>query len=386
MKKMKSGDNREVSAVKKSMALALCVVCALMTASCLPGILDSPNGSISDSIPTNASVNVAWGGDMCEADGNIYCISYNNSEYRIVRLDSDGNAVPISEEHDIIRYLVSDGANIYFIASTWSNETESLFSVPASGGEEKIITDGHFLFLQYVNDRLFWEDFYIPSGEIAQDQTMNITIHSINPDGTEMKTLFAQEVPATSGHAVYFLATVDGLYYAISGSDKSDIFRMDLTGDNQTKINKSPLDTVDELFYDQGVLYFLMQHFTGSGPDPFWDSMETLDKNGNVKTIIKRVGYFPQDFGCVQYCGVSNYITYYFDLPSSNGSSEHLYMNLHQYDINKGKDTIILRNVDMGDNFVASIRSIRGKNIENNGTSGMYILGNDIYFSPFALP
>jgi hypothetical protein len=115
-----------------------------------------------------------------------------------------------------------------------------------------------------------------------------------------------------------------------------------------------------------------------------WDSLETINNNGKIKNAVKIVGYYPQDFGVIRYCGISNNIVYYF--ASSSSSSEHLYMTLHQYDISHRKDTVILRNVDMGDNYVTSLRSVRGKNIKNSAIAGMYILGNDIYFEPYSLP
>lgn len=381
--------------MKKMIVFVVSIVLLVTVTACSsPSISNSPSGTANEHIPTNTSVGVAWGGYMCEVGGKVYYVSsvYDASsdsrKSKILRMESDGTVFPISDEYYYISNLTSDETNIYFVVSYEDHETDSLYRVPINGGAEKKIMDGHFRDLQYMNKRLYWKDNYEPSGEITMDQTTEFTLKSMNSDGSDEKTLFSQTVPAGSGKSLDFLITEDALYYVISNFEKDtcDIFQMDLSGENKTKMNKKPLDEVDALFYDQGILYFLMQHWNGFSERLMWDSVETIDKNGKVKTVVKCIGYYPQDFGGIQYCGISDNIVYYFDLPSSDGSSEYLNMNLHQYDISKGKDTIILRDVDMGDGTSSSIRSLRGKNIESDGVFGMYILDNDIYFSPFTLP
>ncbi len=82
-----------------------------------------------------------------------------------------------------------------------------------------------------------------------------------------------------------------------------------------------------------------------------------------------------------EYCGISDGKFYYFILKSYDNSSGHLPMDLHQVDLDENRDTIILQNVEMGDKSLGKISSVRGKHFSGD-VNGLYILGNDIYFSP----
>lgn len=353
---------------------------------------DKSESSLSSVIPANASVNAGWGGKMCEANNCIYYVSGLNSKYRINRMKRDGsNTSPVTGEYCSIGGLTTDNSNLYFTVSLETNDTEILYSLPLNGGKEKKIAEGHIFNLQYMSGRLYWEDYNSPSGEIKKGQTTTIQIKSINPNGSNLQSLFTVSAPAEDSVNLNFLTTEDGLYYIVSEHDgkQCNLYHMDLSGNNKLKINHSKLKDVDQLFYDKGNLYFLERHFNdfaNDGSDAMWDSVETINNKGRIKTILNKIGYFPQDFSCIAYCGISNGVFYYLKITTSDSNSEHLMMDFHQYDIDKKEDIILLHNVNMGDKSVGTIFSLRGKKIKNSGTTGMYILGNDVYFSPPFLP
>jgi len=321
--------------LKKALIFLMCSLSIVAATGCGPD-LESLN------IQANESVNIAWGGYMCEADGLVYYVSRNGEKGKIMSMKSDGShsAAVTANEYDDIRELTAGGDSLYFAASSEADDEDTIYRLPLSGGIERKIAEGHTFSLQYANGKLYWEDYYQPLGIITSDQTTSIQIKCVNPDGSDIKTLYALKVPAGGGVAFEFLATQDGLYYAVEspGDDHSDIYRMDPDGKNTVKLNDSELDTVDKLFYDDGQLYYLMEHFDNG---LFWDSFETLDDKGEAKTIMREVGYYPQDYGDIEYCGISGHRLYYFVLRS---------------------------------------------NIPNDGVFGLYILGDDIYFSPYAMP
>ncbi len=344
--------------------------------------------SPSDSIPSNASVSTAWEGYMCEANGKIYFVSAYKSKDRIVCMEFDGkNKTFVSEKYNYICDLATDNSNIYFRANSETGEKDTIYCLSTNGGKEHAIAKGHIYSLQYAKGRLYWIDDYSPYEETKADQKTTTKIYSINSDGSDLQTVFLSKMHAYGDMQLIFLATDEGLYYSLVSPDNHhcNIFFMDLDGKNNIKINKDELNRIDKLFFDQGKLYFLMQHLDDTFTDSFSDLMVTIDKMGKTRTI-KNVGFFPMDFGCVEYCGISNNIIYYFVLQHYNKRSNGLIADLHQYDIKNRSDTTILRDIDMSDNSVGTLNSVRGVKIMNKGTTGMYILGNDIYFSPQRLP
>ena len=340
--------------------------------------------SMQSTIPSNTSVNSAWGGMMCEANGFLYYVSASfGSNSRIVRLGPDGIPTPVTEEYAYIAELSSDGDYVYFV--TMSDESDTVYRLPVNGANEQKVTEGNIADLQIANGKLYWMDASTTNGTKAWLDATTIQIKCICSDGSNDKTLISLSGTGLYGAPRVLLVTANDIYYSIGTTlCTSDIYRMDMDGKNNTKLNAGQLDTIDKLFYDQGELYFLMQHADGS--TDFWDSLETIDKRGNLQTIVGKVGYFDQDLGCIQYCGISGGMVYYWLLPSYTGNAEHLFMDLHQYNTATRIDTVLLRNVEMGDPSVGRIFSLRGKHIDNDGVTGLYILGNDIYFSINRLP
>lgn len=352
-----------------------------------PTSSDSPKISIlpgNSNIPTNTSVNVAWGGGMCEANGYIYYVfiqssniqssENQNPQAEIVRMNQDGsNPTVVSDKYDYINNLTADSNNLYFVGSG-----NAIFRLPFKGGKAQKVTDAHVRSLQNVKGKLYWID----------NQDADIQIKCVNTDGSDLKTLIAPTLTQFETHAE-FLATETGIYYSRTtyntsdSSEYDDIYHTDLSGENPVKLNHDPLRSVFKLFDDQGIIYFLMQN--DFAVDPFTTSVATLDKEGRTKIILNHVGYFPQDFSSVVYCGISNNVIYYFLFQFTNGSSAKILLDLHQFDINKNKDELILSGVDMGDSAVGTISSLRGKSIKGDSI-GMYILGNDVYYETFRMP
>ncbi len=264
---------------------------------------DSAIGAISAKVPANVSTNAAWGGGMCEANGEIYYVfSGSNFKRNIIRMKQDGsNSSPVTGKYDSIRELTSDSTNLYFVTTSGPKDIDTLYRLPLSGGKEQKITDGHIRSLQNIGGKLYWEELFLPMGTVKKDQTTSLQIKAINPDGSGLQTLYHSTVSAVSPGTFEFVASEKGIYYAISSSntEQCDIYHVDLSGKNRKKLNSQPLSNIDKLFYDQGKLYFLMQH-DGNGfiTDLFWDSVETIDQNGNTKNVIGKIGYFPQDYGC----------------------------------------------------------------------------------------
>jgi len=342
---------------------SLFLVCCLLVVSLIGSARDlfPKRVSIPSDIPTNASVNVAWGGDMCEVNGFIYYVAYGT----IVRMNPDGcNPTPVTGEHANISQLTSDNNNLYFVAS--SGTLATLYRLPLSGGKEQPVAEGDFGALQAANGKLYWKEY----------QDTKIQINCVNPDGSELRALFTQNTSDSVGFE--FLVTGEGIYYAAD----YDLYRMDLSGNNPVKLNNKPLGSIFKLFYDRGKLYFIMDNGSYS-LDSFWASLYTIDDWGNIKAITP-VGYYPQDYGEIQYCGISDNLLYYF-IPT-NDSYQHVWMDMYQFDLATGNETMILRHQEMGDASVGTLSSLRGKSIPNIGVVGLYILGNDIYFSTYSLP
>lgn len=346
--------------------------------------------SISSDIPTNASVNVAWGGCMCEANGYVYYVSARDPQETIIRMDQDGsNPTVVTDGYYYISSLNADSNCLYFVAEAESSNRDTIYRLPLNGGIVQKVTEGNISALQNLKGRLYWEDYNTPEGFVTSNTETTIQIKSINPDGSDLKTLLALTVSTADEGPFYFLATEDGIYYSTSNvstgdySEYSDIYHMDLSGENLVKLNDKPLRCVQKLFYDRSKLYLLVEN--NYSADPFASSFVTFDQGGKAKTVLNHVGYFPQDFGCIEYCGISDGIIYYFIMQQTNDNSASILLDLHQYDINENKDVIIKSGVDMGNSAVGIIASLRGKSIKGNSV-GLYILGNDIYFEPFQMP
>lgn len=346
--------------------------------------------SVSSDIPTNASVNVAWGGCMCEANGYVYYVSARDPQETIIRMDQDGsNPTVVTDGYYYISSLNADSNSLYFVAEAESSNRDTIYRLPLNGGKVQKVTEGNISALQNLKGRLYWDDYNTPEGFVTSNTETTIQIKSINPDGSDLKTLLALTVSTTDEGPFYFLATEDGIYYSTSNvstgdySEYSDIYHMDLSGENLVKLNDKPLRCVQKLFYDRSKIYLLVEN--NYSADPFASSFVTFDQGGKAKTVLNHVGYFPQDFGCIEYCGISDGIIYYFIMQQTNDNSASILLDLHQYDINENKDVIIKSGVDMGNSAVGIIASLRGKSIKGNSV-GLYILGNDIYFEPFQMP
>lgn len=377
--------------MRRILILLLCALLLFALAGCsvLPV---SGTSSMPNEIPANASVNTAWGGYMCEANGFVYYVSDADGQDKIMRMQPDGSnpTAVTADTYDYISNLTSDSASLYFAASGGADELDTIYRLPLSGESEQKVAQGHVYALQNANGKLFWEDNYVPSGAVPD--TTPYQINCVNSDGSDPQTLLTFQADPV-GFPFEFLVGGNSIYYTTGTlntgdySYYSDLYRMDLNGKNAVKLNTGKLNSVDMLFYDQGTLYFLVEPPDDSSiDDPFFESLETMDTKGNAVTLVKHVGYFPQDFSDIEYCGISNNIFYYFVLPSTDGSSAHLYMDLHQVDLSTKRDTILLRHVEMGDPAVGILASVRGKSIKNDGVDGLYIVGNDIYFSPYSLP
>lgn len=377
--------------MRKLLLIAFSIVLCISISGCMSRQGSAQTGiSISRDIPTNTSVNVAWGGGMCEANGYVYYISARDPQETIIRINQDGsNPTVVTDGYYYIGGLTADNNNIYFVAKAESSNTGMIYRLPLNGGKAQKLIEGNVRALQNVNGRLYWEDYNCPEGVITNDTVTTIQIKSMNPDGSDLKTPLTLTVPTLDEGPFYFLAIADGIYYSTATvntddySEYSDVYHMDLSGESPAKLNNDPLRCIHKLFYDRGKLYLLVENDLSA--DPFSSSVVTLDQGGETKAVLNHVGYFPQDFACIEYCGISDGTIYYFTMKKTAGSSASILMNFHQYDIDKNKDVIIKRNVDMGDSSVGTIASLRGKSMKGNSV-GLYILGNDTYFAPFQMP
>jgi hypothetical protein len=336
-------------------------------------------GSIPPEIPVNESVNVAWGGSMCQAKGSIYYVSAVNNQWKIIRMTQDGNkptAITTGQKHPINELTSGDGY-LYFVSSSFNNdyETDTIYRLPLQGGKaQKVIEQVNVFSLQFANGKL-----YLGEASQTPDDTA-YQIKCVNSDGSGLKTLISLQSADFCEVELYVAG--GKIYYSSGEVDTdidmySDIYCTDLDGKNAVQLNSGKLGPVDSLFYDQGKLYFLVEQADPDDAlslDPLTDKLETLDEKGNEILLVKNVGYFPQDECSLEYCGISNNVFYYFTYGDS------AYFDLHKYNLITQSHTIILQNVDL---FSAgTLLTVHGKRISNAGVSGLYILGNDIYFSP----
>lgn len=345
-------------------------------------------GSIPAMIPTNDSTNVVWDGCMCEANGFIYYVSGSEGKEKIVRAKQDwSNPVTVTKgDYACLHELTADNANLYFVSTVNSDDIaepmDTIYRLPLFGGKEQQVAQGNVNELQNGNGMLFWVDY---SGDDTPAQ-----IRRINMDGSSPKTLFTAKDPdagaelLVAGGKIYY---TDGAF--VSDSDGgisiySNLYHMDLEGGKSTKIYHCSTGFIDKLFYDQGKLYFLAENV-----DDLNDSLLMLDAKSKAVTLLKNVGYFPQDAGAIEFCGISNNKFYYFKdsdtdkVADTSYTAAHYYFDLHQLDLLTKKNTVMLSAVEMGEPAIGTLFSIRGKSIRNDGVIGFYILGNDIYFSPY---
>jgi hypothetical protein len=319
--------------------------------------------SIPSKIPTNESTNIAWGGCMCEANGFIYYVSGTEGKQEIVRMEQDGSEpeTVTAGEYSCLGELTSDGTYLYFVSTVLADDMpDTIYRLPLSGGHEEEIVRGHIYSLQNASGKLYWKEDY------ADD--VPVKIKCVNTDSSNPQTLVTLQDPDIL-FTIEFLIAGNMIYYTIGYDlEYSDLYRMDLDGGNAKKLNRSKLGLVDKLFYDQGRLYFLAEDLEGE----LYDLLQTLDSKGEAVTFIKSFGYFPQDECAMEYCGISNNLFYFFD-----GN-----FDFHQFNLKTKRDGILFHQVEMGGSAIGTLFSIRGENIKNVGVIGLYILGNDIYFSP----
>lgn len=318
-----------------------------------------------DNIQTNQSVNLAWGGAMCEAGGLIYYCAENPDQTQcVMRMSPDGsNQEPFTRNYNAVYSLASDGEMLYF------QTDDALYRMPLSGGEAHKIADGEF-----------WS-FQIYDGKIYCALSDEDILICMNSDGTEKKEIkFA--------NSYQFLATENGLYFTRGNADgtKRDIYKSDLNGENIQRVTKKSYAFIDQIFYEQGSLYFLVPNdFSGwfwADDLDFTDVVYKIDANGKQSVVLKHIGYYSQDYSTLAYCGVSGDDFYYFNF-SQNASDDSVgEMDLHRYNMKNNTDAVILKNVEMVDPSPRLLRSVRGKEIDSKCTYGFYILGNDIYFMP----
>jgi hypothetical protein len=333
------------------------------------------NGEMSSVIPTNPSVNFAWGGYMCEAGGNVYYVSDDgkgkHSPVHIVRVSADqSQGIAVTSEYASIYGLTADDNNLYFAAAIYMEDADSLYALPLNGGVEKKLCDWKFSAPQVAGGRLYWENNSDPG---LKDNIT--TIMCINPDGTNAQTLLS--IPNPYCKPFYFLATPNGLYYSCRvgpAKDDNALFHTDLQGKNKKQLNREKLGDIDLLFYDQNNLYFTTLNYDNG--DGMYTTVNCLDKNGLKSVVIKRIDYFPQDEGIIAFFGVSANILYYFNFDNSNGGKT--VMDLHSFDIERKQDKIIAK-VDY--EYPSEIHSILGKTIHVYSSQGLYIVGNDLYYS-----
>jgi outer membrane protein assembly factor BamB len=328
---------------------------------------------------------------MCEESGYIYYAFGKTGKEKIVRAKSDGSdPVTVTEgEYACLHELTADSANLYFVSSPGEDAPtgalDTIYRLPLGGGKEQAVTQGNVYSLQNANGKLYWVN---DSGDDAPAK-----INCINMDGSDSKTLFTakdlligSELLVAGGNIYYTDSAFTTPDSNGNGSAYSDLYRMDLGGGNAQKLCRTKTGFIDKLFYDQGKLYFLTED-----TDVLNDSLQTLDAKGKAVTLLKNVGYFPQDFGAIEYCGISDNIFYYFTETEDShsqtdvtDSTVYVYFDLHRFDLKTIRSTVLIHDMEMGDPAIGTLFSVRGKNIRNNGVTGFYILGNDIYFSPYA--
>ena len=229
--------------------------------------------------------------------------------------------------------------------------------------------------LQKAGDRLFWADNYWDDPKTTK---RSMGIKSIKTNGTDF-TLNIQ-----GPYKADFITTDKYLFYTWPAKKGYDIFRMDVSGANKVKVTIKPLPySFHHLFYDNGKFYLVTPGSFTNDIGCVYDTVKTIDENGNLKDVIDKIGYFVMDYGLLGYCGISNGFIYYLENTSTPGIE--ISMDLHQYEIATGQNTILRKGLNMG-NTCDRIQSARGKKIANSYLSGLYILGNDVYFSPEGLP
>ncbi|MFA6308836.1 MAG: DUF5050 domain-containing protein [Clostridia bacterium] len=358
--------------MKKLIAILITAIIVIAFAGCqfIPG-------HINEIIPANIWTNSASGGQMCEVNDKIYYVgAAGKYDEQIMSMNLDGSGQKkVSKKYDSIGQLIADEQNIYFIASTFEDD-ETLCSVSLSSGKEKKIKNGFFYMLQKAGDRLFWADNYWDDPKTTK---RSMGIKSIKTNGTDF-TLNIQ-----GPYKADFITTDKYLFYTWPAKKGYDIFRMDVSGANKVKVTTKPLPySFHHLFYDNGEFYLVTPGSFENDIGCVYDTVKTIDENGNLKDVIDKIGYFEMDYGLLGYSGISNGFIYYLEVTSSPGVQ--ISMDLHQYEIAAHHNIVLKKGLEMGDNAVGIIKSARGKQIKNARLSGLYILGNDVYFSPQGLP
>ena len=355
--------------------------------------LDLSPLELPDMIPSNQSVNIAYGGGMCEAEGFIYYIAVSGESDKnrvIARVKPDGTEKSIvSSEYSNIRNLAADSDCLYFVSTNFASSIteeseECIYALPLSGGKEKVlckVKGCHVFRVQAYAGRVYWEESKGPYVPGRGDNQYRIV--SIKGDGTDVKILTETSKPFFN-----FLVCDNGIYYSKEttkgstwGGAKDNIFYMDLNGKNATKKTRGPVGHIDELFWDQDTIYFLA-HSAGF-EQHFYDSFFRLNKNGSSSVLLEEVGYYPQDYAINAFCGISAGVVYHFDFDQDDETFHT--MNLFSYDI-ASKKTMLITTEDMVNPPKLQLKSIQGKLIEDGRADGMYILGNDVFFQPWELP
>ena len=328
-----------------------------------------------DNIETSQSVNFAWGGKMCEFGGFIYyCAENPNTSQCVMRMRPDGsNKESFSDNYESIYSLTIDNEALYILTE------DALHSMPLSGGAARKIADGNFYDLQIYDGKIYCTtaDEYNEDGELVNEKTILLRM---NPDGTEQeKLIFPLE-------SYRFLATENGLYFVSGEYERQNIYKSDLNGKNIGRVTKKNYESIDQIFYEQGSLYFLVPNDASGGFADnldFTDRVYKIDANGKQSTVLQSIGFFEQDYGTVAYCGVTGDDFYHFEFTENGSVGE---MDLHRYNMKNKTDAVILKRVQMIEPPPTVLRSARGKEIDTKGAYGFYILGNDIYFLPPELP
>lgn len=362
--------------MNKKLVSLLCALLFISLAGC-ERIQVSGLKTIPKEIPTNSSVNTAWCGFMCEANGFIYYVSGAGNKESIIRMGEDGSnpTTVTTGEYNYLHELTSDGAYLYFVSSDGPIEMnlgkiDTIYRLPLGGGAEQKVTQGYVFHLQSVKGKLYWDD-------------SSNKIMCVNADGSDLQTLLS--IPADSAaDGIDYLVAGESIYYTTGtwadSSLRDNIFRINMDGKNAVQLNSGKLDAVCALFFDRGKLYFLTEPFNGD--TAACSSLETLDEQGAAIKLVDKVGYYTQDYHENEFCGISDNTFYYFAFQDANHNLDHVYMNLHRFDLAAKRDTVMLRHIDMGFSAIGTLASARGKSIRNDGVTGLYILGNDIYFSP----
>ena len=331
------------------------------------------------SIPANPSVNARWGGGMCEAEEFLYFVAQKGDKQYIARIKPDGTEqVKVSQEYEDISSLTAADGYVYFLVGVDDYPAE-MYALPLTGGKETLVRKAKsgIAGLQTYSNRIYWWE------TIGAGKKKYEAILSMKPDRSDLKTL------VKSKRGFSFMTVYDkGIIYSGQEEKKNNLlekttnfYRTDLEGKNHPeKITKSPIGDLAAVFLDEDNIYFVMQ--TEKNAEVF-NSFCRLNEDGTTSVILDRIAYYVESYGINAFIGISGGVVCHFEFDESDSS--YRTMNLCRYEIASQKSDIITKQKMINpDKYI--LKSIKGKEIENAACSGLYIVGDDIYFMPRSLP